>query len=739
LEGQDPRGGVSMAIGRISGPLLKANLLRDGVDLAFETDLLYLDVNGGQIGIKNSSPSYTLDVTGTINSTNLRGGSLTVDNVSVNNNTITALSGDINLSPATGFDFINLNGNVEVTGNIHATGSITADGDLQLGDDSTDSIVFNADIDSNIIPNIDNTYDIGSDAKKWRHGYFYDLTIENLDVGNFEGILGQDIPLGTNTIGSLVSNAGNFTTQTAVTDGIAQLNFVLGKLVPDQPPTFNEAATLAIQSTNTYRMADFVQTDNTTSNRNVAGGTTVTNVRRASSYLTNILVGVGPGSDGVVTVFKNGVAAGSRTMTDTQDPNTLLGDDNGLYGDLTISNDRDDSLVTGIAATFWQSFDVRAAGNVNEGWNEVFIEHTLGSDTNVAAWYYDASTPGTPQLTNTSITPPIAPSLSYSSTVPHYTNSNVFNIEFDTNRLSGDMYPTSDTFVTGVSAGAFLTPASRTYSQVGVTTPLARNLYVSGGTVNVTTTSQIRTGFGQSSAGPTVRVANSYATGSSVLSPGATVLYKTGTNTQIEETSIPVNSVGVGVGNAVRILNPGSDNNPVISSTSIFNSQNSTLETYDAAVVGAVLRHDQTNYSTGYLPAGPDLSTGRSGTQYFTFKFTRSVVSKFDIRYSGQIAGLWIALPGSQIDTTSTLNGWLNCNQAYSGSGVPGAGAGGNGSNGCAVGGVASLNTTVSNFRVTATFGTESSSNTLTNEIIVRVALTTGDAVTLLTIEEATN
>jgi hypothetical protein len=37
--------GAQMAVGRITGTLLKANLLRDGVDLAFETDLLYLDVN----------------------------------------------------------------------------------------------------------------------------------------------------------------------------------------------------------------------------------------------------------------------------------------------------------------------------------------------------------------------------------------------------------------------------------------------------------------------------------------------------------------------------------------------------------------------------------------------------------------------------------------------------------------------------------------------------------------------
>ena len=54
-----------MAIGRISGPLLKANLLREGVNLAFENDLLYLDVNNSRIGINTASPQYDLDVNGT--------------------------------------------------------------------------------------------------------------------------------------------------------------------------------------------------------------------------------------------------------------------------------------------------------------------------------------------------------------------------------------------------------------------------------------------------------------------------------------------------------------------------------------------------------------------------------------------------------------------------------------------------------------------------------------------------
>jgi hypothetical protein len=152
-----------------------------------------------------------------------------------------------------------------------------------------------------------------------------------------------------------------------------------------------------------------------------------------------------------------------------------------------------------------------------------------------------------------------------------------------------------------------------------------------------------------------------------------------------------------------------------------------------------VLKHDQTNYSTGYLPAGPNLSAGRTGTQYFTFKFVRTAVSKFDITYAGNVAGMWVALPGSVIDSSSSANGWISMSQAYAGAGYPGVNSPGNGSDGCALGGTISLNTTVASTSKTCTFGTVSSSSTATNEIYVRVALTSGQSVTGLSLKAATN
>ena len=58
-----------MAIGRISGSVLKSNLTRNGTDLAFETNLLYLDVTNSRIGIGTSEPTTTLHVNGDTNIT----------------------------------------------------------------------------------------------------------------------------------------------------------------------------------------------------------------------------------------------------------------------------------------------------------------------------------------------------------------------------------------------------------------------------------------------------------------------------------------------------------------------------------------------------------------------------------------------------------------------------------------------------------------------------------------------
>ena len=56
---------------------------------------------------------------------------------------------------------------LNVHGNIHANGNITADGNITIGNADTDTVVFQAEVDSNFIPDDDVTYNIGSSSKRW--------------------------------------------------------------------------------------------------------------------------------------------------------------------------------------------------------------------------------------------------------------------------------------------------------------------------------------------------------------------------------------------------------------------------------------------------------------------------------------------------------------------------------------------------------------------------------------------
>lgn len=249
-----------MAIGRITGPLLKANLLRNGVNLAFETDLLYLDVINGRIGINTSSPSTDLHVSGTTRTTNLEvetqatigsagsiftisgntiassndvinlqpsgsnpvvyQGKLQVNsNLQITANTISTLVTDDDLSLTTsGTGTVIVNSNVLVNGDLHATGSITSDGDITIGDTpGQDNVIFNADINSNIIPNVNNAFDLGSDpttgGNAWHTAYLQDvradtITTSSLLVGGIDLALPQGKIYYVATNGS-DSNAGN--------------------------------------------------------------------------------------------------------------------------------------------------------------------------------------------------------------------------------------------------------------------------------------------------------------------------------------------------------------------------------------------------------------------------------------------------------------------------------------------------------------------------------------------------
>jgi len=193
-------------LGRIGGQVLTDNLLRAGVDLAFETSLLYLDVTNQQIGIRDATPVYTLDVNNNIYANeltavtqlapgNLRfnalntittsvggidvyingGGEifhdrLTTANLILDGNLISSISNSNIVLDPNGSGTVqllsdtNITGDLAVSGNISMSGNLTGLGTLTFGDQTLDTVTVNTDFTQSIIPGDDLTYALGADA-----------------------------------------------------------------------------------------------------------------------------------------------------------------------------------------------------------------------------------------------------------------------------------------------------------------------------------------------------------------------------------------------------------------------------------------------------------------------------------------------------------------------------------------------------------------------------------------------
>ena len=207
-----------MAIGRISGQMLKANLLRSGTDLAFETNLLALDVSNSRVGVGTASPATTLHVSATdalripSGTTAQRPGSPANGDVRYNTTTsqIEGYSnGQFRSMVGSGIDNVvedttpQLGGDLDVNGNAIVS---TSDGNIAITPNGTGEVdISKVDIDSGAI---DGTT-IGANSAA--AGTFTTLTATtgvNLDDGGDGAIDGC-------VIGANTAAAGTFTNLTA--------------------------------------------------------------------------------------------------------------------------------------------------------------------------------------------------------------------------------------------------------------------------------------------------------------------------------------------------------------------------------------------------------------------------------------------------------------------------------------------------------------------------------------------
>jgi hypothetical protein len=153
-------------------------------------------------------------------------------------------------------DIGSITGDFSVGGNLTVTGNAIINGNLTFGDSATDTVAFGADINSSIIPETNNTYDLGSVTQEWRNLYIDGTANIDSLVADTADINGGTID--NTAIGVSTASTGNFSTlsinSTAITATAEELNYTdgvtsniqtqLNTKAPIASPTFTGSVTI---------------------------------------------------------------------------------------------------------------------------------------------------------------------------------------------------------------------------------------------------------------------------------------------------------------------------------------------------------------------------------------------------------------------------------------------------------------------------------------------------------------
>ena len=236
---------------------------------------------------------------------------------------------------------------LSVTGDAYVVGLSTFEGAVEfrggtinLGDSANDNIVLGGEINSNVIPNTDDAFDLGSSSQQWRH-LFIDGTaeIDDLNVSGIATITDVNVGGAATVSGALDVNGGANISGGEVTLSSATVSdLTAGRVV-----LAGTSGALQDDASLTYTDADGLTVANS--------GINVTGV---STFSTNVVVG------GDIRVNGNDIQASDGNANITLTSNTLTT----FAGDIKVTgNDIQDSAGNA-TLTFDGSTNVTANNNL---------------------------------------------------------------------------------------------------------------------------------------------------------------------------------------------------------------------------------------------------------------------------------------------------------------------------------------------------------------------------------------
>ena len=464
---------------------------------------------------------------------------------------------------------------------------------------------------------------------------------------------------------------------------------------------------------------------------------------------------------GTVSAFVDGSEDGQKAITNANDEGTftsLIIDDEQDYN----SFDADGNTVAVnsriYAPGLFEGYKARISkSNFTTGLHSLQLQSTAGNTNTLKFIRDDVTITPTTSVDSATLTQASAGTLAYISGIPYYTNDATLTLagvtvqsftgqtfqdttspvvvenSTDLEGTSGNAIGTNNFTYENIDGSTTMLESGTPKVNIGTASPYALgNL-----TVNVN-------GGGKRVERLQVKAKNPNGTGSAVILASPAIQAYNGSKS-FDETAIPVSdSLGAGFDNDAKRIHSLTGGTPTFSNSTDYFADNAftgaqtVAGTTEAIVRYDTLKHFTTDLSSGYLPAGPNLNTGRSGAQHFVFAFKRTTVSRFSITLTGKVSGLFVAVPNTAMDSASGINGWGDASIQYAGSGVPGSDTsnGGNGSNGIAETGADKIidGTSYSNQTFTMTLGTVSSSNSFNNQILISIVLNSDDSLTALSI-----
>lgn len=614
-----------------------------------------------------------------------------------------------------------------------------------------------------------------SNIANWSWG---DSTFSN-GVSNVGNTLHTYTATGAKTVTLQANGTPNGITSTAQSNSISIVGYIFIAANPTAPTNLSGFANLAIANASQFTNAPLLAAGaaDATGGNIPANGASVTRFATTTPVMTYAnVVNANTSTTGTLAAYVNNANAGGVTLSVAGNAVT-----SSPYGALVVSADRDLHVANAaVPSYFYKVFSANiscALASLSTGYNNYKLTHSTSGNTNYVGFVKDNLNSAPTLVTSNVVMVEATPgTYRYISGVPYYNTGSptitIANVEVQ--NLAGQTYTSTTPFTlasgTVIEGSGAVLSANQTKTLAQIDN--AANSMLTGSNVkanigigtNYTLGNLTATLGGSNNSVSTLQanILNVAGTSTTVQLPANVQMYA-GANSGINEQAIVASTTGnTQVG--VRIVMSTAGNTPVFDGAINYYTSNAwsgaqtIAGTPEAVTRYGNVKHFATNLATGYLPVGPNLNTGRSGTQYFTFAFKRPSLANFDVILTTTtgIAGLWVALPGTTIDTagftsptpgypgpTSTINGWLEGYTQNQNAGPPGnSSTGGNpsGTNGCAVTGADAipLNTAISNQRYTMTFGTMNASYSTGNNMLIRIALSSGQTLSDLQIGLAT-